>query len=62
MTRKRERKLEEIYAQDPERADAIAFGRTTGVSRRGFLNGAGLAAMGAAVGGTIVHSATMPGD
>ncbi|MBN9194642.1 MAG: aminotransferase class V-fold PLP-dependent enzyme [Microbacterium sp.] len=45
MARKRERSIDEIYATDPERADAIAFGRTTGVSRRGFLNGAGLAAM-----------------
>jgi DMSO/TMAO reductase YedYZ molybdopterin-dependent catalytic subunit len=61
MTRKRERPVNEIYADDPERADAVVFGRKTDVSRRGFLNGAGLATMSAAVGGTIVHSATMPG-
>lgn len=61
MTRRRERSIEEIYSDEPERADALAFGRRTDVSRRGFLNGAGLAAMSAAVGGTIVHSATMPG-
>ncbi|HWV80467.1 MAG TPA: molybdopterin-dependent oxidoreductase [Hyphomicrobiaceae bacterium] len=61
MARRRERSIEEIYAEDPERADGVAFGRKTDVSRRGFLNGAGLAAMSAAVGGTIVHSATMPG-
>ena len=46
---------------DPERADAVVFGRRTDVSRRGFLGGAGLAAMSAAVGGPIVFAATMPG-
>jgi DMSO/TMAO reductase YedYZ molybdopterin-dependent catalytic subunit len=61
MARRRERSIEELYAEDPERADAVAFGRRSDVSRRGFLNGAGLAAMSAAVGGTIVHGATMPG-
>jgi len=55
-----ERTLSELYAGDPERADAEVFGRRTGPSRRGFLGGAGLAAMGAAVGGTIPFSATMP--
>ena len=34
---------------------------TTGVDRRGFLGGAGLAAMGAAVGGAIPFAANMPG-
>ena len=47
--------------QDPERADAVIFGRKTGVDRRGFLGGAGLAAMGAAVGGAIPFAANMPG-
>jgi DMSO/TMAO reductase YedYZ molybdopterin-dependent catalytic subunit len=61
MTGKRERSIDELYADDPERADAVVFGREVDVSRRGFLNGAGLAAMSAAVGGAIVHSATMPG-
>lgn len=61
MARRRERSIEEMYAEDSERADAVVFGRRTDVSRRGFLNGAGLAAMSAAVGGTIVHSASMPG-
>ena len=51
----------ELYAQDPERADAAVFGRKTGVDRRGFLGGAGLAAMGAAVGGAIPFAANMPG-
>jgi len=55
-----ERSIEELYA-DPERGDALAFGRRTGVGRRGFFQGAGLAAMGAAVGGTIPFAGRMPG-
>ena len=51
MPGKTERSLEELYARDPERADAEVFGRQTGVDRRGFLGGAGLAAMSAALGG-----------
>jgi DMSO/TMAO reductase YedYZ molybdopterin-dependent catalytic subunit len=60
MTRTIERSLNELYGDDPERADSIVFGRRAGVNRRGFFNGAGLAAMGAAVGGAIPFSATMP--
>ena len=60
MTGQRERSLEELYRDDPERADALVFGRVTEPSRRGFLNGAGLAAMGAAVGGGIPFAANMP--
>ena len=55
-----ERSLEELYRDDPERADAAVFGRRTGVSRRGFLGGAGMGAMSAAVGGTLVYAAHMP--
>lgn len=55
-----ERSLEELYGDDPERADAVVFGRRTGLSRRGFLGNTGLAAMGAAVGATIPFSAQMP--
>jgi len=55
-----ERTIEELYADDPERADAVVFGRGTGVHRRGFLGGAGLAAMGAAVGGVIPFGSNMP--
>jgi DMSO/TMAO reductase YedYZ molybdopterin-dependent catalytic subunit len=58
MSDKRERTLDELYRDDPERADAVAFGRTTGPDRRGFLGGA--AAMGAAVGGAIPFAANMP--
>ena len=61
MADKIERSLEEFYADDPERADAVAFGRKTGVDRRGFLGRAGLAAMGAAVGGAIPFAGNMPG-
>jgi DMSO/TMAO reductase YedYZ molybdopterin-dependent catalytic subunit len=60
MTDKVERSLNELYQDDPERADALVFGRKTDVNRRGFLGGAGLAAMGAAVGATIPFSAQMP--
>jgi DMSO/TMAO reductase YedYZ molybdopterin-dependent catalytic subunit len=63
---KRERLIEELYAQDPERADATIFGRKagtdkSGLDRRGFLGGAGLAAVGAAVGGAIPFASSMPG-
>ena len=61
MTGRKERSIEELYREDVERADALAFGRKSGPSRRGFLNGAGLAAMSAAVGGAIPFAANMPG-
>jgi len=60
MPGKKERSIDELYRDDPERADAVAFGRRTGSTRRGFLGGAGLAAMGAAVGGPIVFGDRMP--
>src|SRR5262249_10993465 len=56
-----ERSAHELYRDDPERADALVFGRTTPVSRRGFLGGSGLAAASAAVGGAIPFAASMPG-
>jgi DMSO/TMAO reductase YedYZ molybdopterin-dependent catalytic subunit len=56
---KKERSIEELYG-DPERADAVVFGRKAGTSRRGFLEGAGLAAIGAAVGGAIPFSQHLP--
>ncbi|HZH29008.1 MAG TPA: sulfite oxidase [Azospirillaceae bacterium] len=53
--------LLQLYVDDPERADAVVFGRRTGPGRRGFLQGAGLAAMGAALGGIgIPFAANMP--
>lgn len=47
---RKERGLAELYAEDPERADALVFGRVAHPDRRGFLKGAGLAAVAAAVG------------
>jgi DMSO/TMAO reductase YedYZ molybdopterin-dependent catalytic subunit len=66
MTGSMERSIEELYGDDPERADAVVFGRKadvdkTGVDRRGFLGGAGLTAMGAALGGAIPFASNMPG-
>ncbi len=58
--KKRERSLEELYRDDPERADALLHDRKTGPSRRGFLGGAGVAAMGAMVGGSIPFAQNMP--
>ncbi|MFM9941193.1 MAG: sulfite oxidase [Hyphomicrobiaceae bacterium] len=60
MRNGKERSPDELYQSDPERADAVIFGRRTAASRRGFLNGLGLTATTAAVGGVIVHAATMP--
>lgn len=61
MPERIERSIDELYRDDAARADAEVFGRETGPSRRGFLNGAGLAAMGAAVGGAIPFASNMPG-
>ena len=55
-----ERSIDELYRDDPERADAEVFGRAASASRRGFLGTAGLAAMGAAVGGAIPFAHQMP--
>ena len=49
-----------MYRDDLERAEALVFGRRTGVSRRGFLEGTGLAAMGVVVGGAIPFATNMP--
>lgn len=58
---RRERSIEELYRDDPERADFEVFGRRTDVNRRGFLGGAGLVGVTAAVGGAIPFAAFMPG-
>jgi sulfite oxidase len=60
MPGKTERSIEQLYDHDPERADAVVFGRRSGQSRRGFLRGGGLVAMGAAVGGAIPFAESMP--
>ena len=58
---KQERGICELYADDPERADLMLFGRRAEEGRRGFLKGAGLAAMGAVVGAAIPFHRNMPG-
>ncbi|MBM3490566.1 MAG: sulfite oxidase [Alphaproteobacteria bacterium] len=60
MAGKRERSLNELYLDDPERADAVVFGRRAAPGRRGFLKGAGLAALSAAVGGPIAFADRLP--
>jgi DMSO/TMAO reductase YedYZ molybdopterin-dependent catalytic subunit len=57
----RERGVHELYADDPERADALLLGRRWDKSRRGFLGGAGLASLTALVGGPIAFSHLVPG-
>jgi sulfite oxidase len=60
MAGQRERGLFELYRDDPERADALVFGRRPVANRRGFLKGAGLTAVGAAVGAHIPFAGNMP--
>jgi DMSO/TMAO reductase YedYZ molybdopterin-dependent catalytic subunit len=59
---KRTRGLHELYANDPLAADELLWGRTSDpLSRRGFLQGSGLAAMSAAIGASIPFAQFMPG-
>ena len=59
---KRTRGLHELYARDPAGADRLLWGRKSDpLSRRGFLRGAGLAAMSAAIGASIPLARFMPG-
>jgi DMSO/TMAO reductase YedYZ molybdopterin-dependent catalytic subunit len=60
MAGTRERGFFELYHDDPEQADAIVFGRRTGIGRRGFLQGTGLTAMSAAVGALIPFADRLP--
>ena len=66
MSKKEVRKTQEgvelfkLYEEDPELADRVIFGRVPHQDRRGFLRGAGLAAMGAVVGATIPFHRSMP--
>jgi DMSO/TMAO reductase YedYZ molybdopterin-dependent catalytic subunit len=57
----RERGINELYCADPERADAIVFGRKTGATRRGFLGGSGLGAMAAMLGAPLALHELLPG-
>ena len=62
MTRKDlERGLHDLYGEDPLAADEKLWGRRADpVTRRGFLHGAGLAAMGAVLGMNIPLARHMP--
>ncbi len=58
----KQRGIHELYAQDPEAADELVWGRRTDpVTRRGFLTKGGLVAMSAAVGASIPFAHLMPG-
>lgn len=52
--------LRTTFAEDPEAADLAVFGRKVHADRRGFLRGAGLTAMSAAVGMTIPFHRNIP--
>jgi hypothetical protein len=53
--------LHQLYADNPERADELVWGRRANpFSRRGFLERLGLVSMSAAVGAEIVFSDKMP--
>ncbi len=60
MQERRERGICALYQDDPDGADFLVFGRRAGAGRRGFLKGAGLAAMCAAVGANIPFSRNLP--
>lgn len=60
-SRRTERGLFELYDEDPVAADARIWGRRSDArTRRGFLRGAGLAALGAAIGTTMPFSRHFP--
>ncbi|NQV85997.1 MAG: sulfite oxidase [Woeseiaceae bacterium] len=58
----KKRGLHELYAENPELADELVWGRRAeSVSRRGFMKGGGLAAMAAVIGASIPFARYMPG-
>lgn len=52
--------IRRTYAEKPDEADWLVFGRKADVNRRGFLRGAGLATMGAMLGAAIPFHRNMP--
>lgn len=59
--RTRERGIHELYAEDPLAADEQIWGRRSDpVTRRGFLQGSALAALGTAIGLNIPYGRFMP--
>ncbi|NNM74963.1 sulfite oxidase [Enterovirga aerilata] len=59
MAKKLERSLAELYARDPERADAVVFGRRA-LNRRGLLEATSLGGLGVALGAAIPFGASLP--
>ena len=60
MTRRMQRGLRDLYAENPDSADWRVFGRRSYPDRRGFLRGAGLATMTAVLGAAIPFHRNMP--
>ena len=61
MKPKKERGMRELYADDPEKADAELWGREPeSVSRRGFLKNSGIAALTAVLSAPIPFCRNMP--
>ncbi|QTP54748.1 molybdopterin-dependent oxidoreductase [Billgrantia sulfidoxydans] len=61
-TNNRTRGIHALYAEDPEAADRLLWGREVDpLTRRGFLKRSSLLAMAAAVGGSIPFADRMPG-
>ncbi|MEM9313648.1 MAG: sulfite oxidase [Pseudomonadota bacterium] len=59
--RRRTTGIHDLYARDPLKADSCLWGRRSDpVTRRGFLGGAGLAAMSTALGSRIPFASLMP--
>ena len=62
MGKKIERGIHELYAENPEKADWLIWGRKTEpVTRRGFLKNSGLLAMGTVLGASIPYAENMLG-
>lgn len=58
----KQRGIHDLYNTDAEAADRLLWGRETDpLTRRGFLRGTGLAAMSAALGGSIPFADLLPG-
>ncbi len=60
MTVRIEKGIHHLYDAGPLEADRVMWGRETGLTRRGFLRGSGLAAMSASLGGAIPFAERMP--
>ncbi|GER06419.1 hypothetical protein JCM17843_07290 [Kordiimonadales bacterium JCM 17843] len=60
MSEQEKTPISDFYAKDPIKADQQVFGRKSHADRRGFLRGAGLAALGAALGSGMVFHRNFP--